>query len=71
MRKILEEYDLPRSEWLRIFNEWIFDSKAKYILERILLDNETYENIADEVELSERQVKNIVSKNITKLKKHI
>ena len=71
MRKNLEDYNLSRSKWLEIFNEWIFDSKAKYILERKLLDNETYENIAEEVEMSERQVKNIVYKNITKLEKHI
>ena len=71
MRKNLEDYNLSRSTWLEIFNEWIFDSKAKYILERKLLDNETYENIAEEVEMSERQVKNIVYKNITKLEKHI
>lgn len=71
MRKNLEDYDLPRSKWIEIFNEWILDEKARYIMERKLLDNVTFEDLADEVELSERQVKNIVYKNITKLEKHI
>lgn len=71
MRKSLEEYELPRSKWVEIFNEWILDENARYIMERKLLDNITYEALAEEVEMSERQVKNIVYKYIGKIIKHI
>ena len=71
MRKNLEDYDLPRSKWVEIFSEWILDEKARYIMERKLLDNVTFEALAEEVEMSERQVKNIVYKNIGKIINHI
>ena len=28
MRKNIDEYDLPRSKWIEIINEWVFDEKT-------------------------------------------
>ena len=70
MRKNIDEYDIPRSKWIEIINEWVFDERDRKILIRKLLDGVTYEALAEEVDMSERQIKNIVAKHIEKIIKH-
>ena len=52
--------DLCRSDVEHLIDEWIFSERDRNILKRRLLDGITYENLADEFDLSVRQVKNIV-----------
>lgn len=63
--------DLPRSEWERLIDEWIFNEKHRAILKRRLLDGVVYEKLAEEFEMSERQIKTIVYKAQNKLFAHI
>lgn len=59
--------DLPRSEYESLINEWIFKERDRAILKRRLLDGITYEALAEEFDLSVRQVKNIVYKSEDRL----
>ena len=64
------DYDIPRSEYEKLIDEWIFSERDRKILKRRLLDGITYENLAEEFDLSTRQIKNIVYKSGNKLFKH-
>lgn len=61
------DYDLSRSDWEHLIEEWVFSERDRNILKRRLLDGLTYESLAEEFDLSVRQTKNIVYK----LEKHI
>ncbi|MBQ6413015.1 MAG: sigma-70 family RNA polymerase sigma factor [Ruminococcus sp.] len=63
--------DISRTELSRLIDEWILVEKYRRILKLRLLDGWTYDEIADRVEMSVRQVKNIVYKNEEKVYKHI
>lgn len=62
--------DLPRSEWERLIDEWIFSERDRNILKRYFLDGICYEPLSEEVGLSVRQTKNIVYKTENILFKH-
>ncbi len=64
-------FDLSRSEISDLIDEWIFNERDRRILKRRYLDGICYEPLAEEFELSVRQVKNIVYKSEIKLLKHI
>lgn len=59
--------DLPRSELESLVDEWIFKERDRAILKRRLLDGITYEALAEEFDLSVRQIKNIVYKGEDRL----
>lgn len=63
--------EVSRSELSYLIDEWILVEKYRRILKLRLLDGRTYEEIADRVDMSVRQVKNIVYKNEEKVYKHI
>ena len=63
--------DLPRSEIEKLIDEWIFHERDRAILKRRLLDGIIYERLAEEFDLSVRQVKNIVYKSQERLFKHM
>lgn len=65
------KFDLSRSELECLINEWIFSERDRAILRRRLLDGICYEPLAEEFELSVRQIKNIVYKGEEKLFKHM
>lgn len=65
------EIDLPRSAIEHLIDEWILNEKYRAILKRRLLDGVCYEPLAEEFEMSVRQVKTIVYKSEQKLFKHI
>lgn len=68
------DIDLPRSAIEHLIDEWIIGRNAerdRAILKRRLLDGICYEPLAEEFDLSVRQVKNIVYKSEMRLFKHI
>lgn len=66
-----QEFNISRSELNNLIEEWIFSERDRNILKRRLLDGITYERIAEEFDMSVRQIKNIIPKNIQILFKHI
>lgn len=65
--------ELSRSEIEYLINEWIIGRNAerdREIMKRRLLDGICYEPLAEEFDLSVRQVKNIVRKCEIKIFKH-
>lgn len=67
----IEKYGLPRSEWERLINEWIFSERDRAILKRRLLDGICFEQLAEEFYLSVQQTKTIVYKSQTKLLQYL
>jgi hypothetical protein len=57
-----ESFDIPRSEWERLIDEWIFCERDRAILRRRILDGICFEPLAEEFDMSVRQMKNIVYK---------
>lgn len=51
---------LSRSEWNKMIDEWVFNKKKREILKARILDGMTYEKIAEDFDMSVRQIKNIV-----------
>lgn len=62
MRDNPESFDIPRSEWERLIDEWIFCERDRAILRRRILDGICFEPLAEEFDMSVRQMKNIVYK---------
>lgn len=62
-----ELFEKPRSEWERLIDEWIFNERDRKILKRRLLDGITHEKIAEEFDMSDRQIRAIVKKSVAKL----
>lgn len=58
--KIPNNIDIPRSEWEKLIDEWIFNERDRAILKRRLLDGICYEPLAEEFNLSVQQAKHIV-----------
>lgn len=69
--KKTENYDLSRSEWENLIDEYIFKERDREILKRRLLDGVLFEPLAEEFDLSVQQTKTIVYKATEKLIKHI
>lgn len=67
----MKDFEMSRSEISNAIDEWIFKERDRKILKRRLLDGICYEPLAEEFDLSIRQVKNIVYKSEEKLFKHI
>lgn len=59
--------NLSRSDISYLIDEWIFNERDRAILKRRLLDGIKYEALAEEFDLSVRQVKNIVYKSENRL----
>ena len=66
-----ENYDLSRTEWENLIDEYIFKERDRAILKRRLLDGICYEPLAEEFDLSVQQTKTIVYKATEKLIKHL
>jgi len=63
--------DISRSEVSDLIEEWIFSERDRKILKRRLLDGICYEPLAEEFDLSVRQIKNIVYKGENKIFLHL
>lgn len=68
---MIDNHNIPRSEWEKMIDEWIFCERDRAILKRRLLDGICYEPLAEEFEMSTRQVKRIVYRLQNQLFKHI
>lgn len=66
-----ENYNLSRSEWENLIDEWIFNELHRAMLKRNLLDGRTYEQIAEQFDMSTRQVARLMPKLQERLFKHI
>jgi hypothetical protein len=65
------DYDLSRSEWTHLIDEWIFKERDRAIVKRRILDGIHYERLAEEFDLSVQQTKEIVYKANEILIKHV
>lgn len=63
--------NISNSEIAHLIDEWIHSERDRKILKRRLIDGICYEPLADEFDMSERQMKEIVYKAEAKLFKHI
>ena len=69
-----EFFDLSRSEWEKLIDEWIVGrnaSRNRQILKTKLLDGVSHEKTAEIYDMSTRQVKNIVKKGLNTLSKKL
>jgi len=62
---------ISNSQIEHLIDEWIHSERDRKILKRRLIDGICYEPLADEMDMSVRQIKNIVSKAEAKLFKHL
>lgn len=69
--KKAENYNLSRSEWENLIDEWIFSERDRAMLKRNLLDGRTYEQIAEQFDMSTRQVARLIPKLQEKLFRRI
>ena len=65
--KMPNNIDIPRSEWERLIDEWIFNERDRAILKRRLLDGKTFEQLAEEFDLTTQNIQRIVYKSQNKL----
>lgn len=66
--------DISRSELESLIDEWIIGSYAernRQILKRRLIDGICYEPLAEEFDMSVRQIKNIVKTSEPKILRHM
>lgn len=59
------------SKWSELIDEWIFSERDRAIMKRRLLDGICFEPLAEEFNLSVRQVKRIVSRGMNTLSRKI
>lgn len=64
---MIERYNLSRTTWECLIDDWIFNERDRKILKRRLLDGICFEPLAEEFGLSVRQVKAIVYKSQKRL----
>ena len=63
--------NISNSELENLINEWIHSERDRKILKRRLIDGICYEPLADEMNMSVRHIKSIVSRAEAKLFKHL
>lgn len=66
----LSELNIPKSELIRLADEWIFNARNKTLFFKKLEGN-TYEELAEEYNLSTQRTKEIVKDCINRIAKHI
>jgi hypothetical protein len=65
------KFDISTSELSHLIDEWIFSERDRKILKRRYIDGICFEPLAEEFEMSVRQIKNIVYKNEEIIFKHL
>ena len=61
------ELDISISELTHLIDEWIYSERDRKILKRRLLDGITYERIAEEFDMSPRQISTIIYKGTQRI----
>ena len=69
--KLNDFEDIPRSTREHLIDEWILSERNRKILKRKLIDKITYENLAEEVDMSVRQIQYIVDSDLENISRHI
>lgn len=69
--KLTAMVDMPRSEWENLIDEWIFSERDRLILKYVMLDGYSYEQIAEALDMSTRQIARIIPKLQDKVFKHV
>lgn len=64
-------HDITNSEISNLIDEWIHSERNRQILKRRLIDGIRLEPLAEEFDMSVRQIKNIVREGSTKVFSHI
>ena len=67
----MELYNLSRSDWENLIDEWIFNERDRAILKRRLLDGLTFEQLAEEFNYSTQNIQRIIYKGTARLFKKI
>lgn len=62
-----DKFDLSRSQWELLIDEWIFSERDRAILKRRLLDGICIEPLAEEFDMSVRQINYILAASQKKL----
>lgn len=62
---------MSRSEICQLIDEWVLSERDRDILKRRHIDGICYEPLAEEFDLSVRQVKNIIHHNDQILREHL
>lgn len=73
-RFIANLFDMPKSEWNLLIDEWIIGNHAerdRAIMKRKLFDGVCFEPLAEEFDISVQQAKNIFYTRMKYLEKHI
>ena len=73
-RFIVNLFDMPKSEWNLLIDEWIIGNHAerdRAIMKRKLFDGVCFEPLAEEFDISVQQVKKIFYTRMKYLEKHI
>lgn len=63
--------EYSNSQISELIDEWIHSERDRAIMKRRLIDGLTYERLAEEFDMSERQIKRIIYKNMDVLSKRI
>ena len=63
--------DVSRSEMEKVIDEWILSERDRKILKRRFTDGICYEPLAQEFDMSVRQIKNIVYKGEQIIFRHL
>lgn len=66
-----ENYNLSRSDWEILIDEYIFDEEHRAMIKRNLLDGRTYEQIAEQFDCSRDKVARLIPKLQNRLFKKI
>lgn len=71
MKSVIVKYDLPYCDWEHKIDSWIFSERDRKILKRKLLDGITFEALAEECDMSVRQVQYIVKDVLEEILRHL
>lgn len=63
--------DISTSEMQKLIDEYIFNDRDRKILKRRLIDGVCFDPLAEEFDLSVRQIKNIVYRSEQRLFRHL
>ena len=66
----VKEYDISVEEMSTLIDNWIYKSRDRAIMKRRFCDGIIYAQIAEEFDMSERQIKRIIYKGQETVFKH-
>lgn len=70
-KKLMKYIDLPNSEIVALIDEWIHSERDRAIMKRRWIDGLVFSKIAEEFDMSDKQVIRIVYQCEERLFKHI